>query len=63
MSSMNVSVFRWIPAGRGVGIPKRTCDFLKNDFDVAATLPVAGTSYLVSVNSFDTFRMMLQVVF
>lgn len=40
-----------------------TGEFLKTDFDTAATLPVAGTTGLASVKSYDTFRTMLQIVF
>lgn len=40
-----------------------TGEYLKTSFDKLATLPVAGTAGLANVKDFDTFRMMLQVVF
>ena len=40
-----------------------TGEFLKTDFDQLATLPVAGTTGVTNVNDFNTFRMMMQVVF
>lgn len=39
-----------------------TAEYLKTNFDKLATLPVAGTAGYATKN-FDTFRMMLQVVF
>lgn len=40
-----------------------TGEYLKTDFDKATTLPVGGTVGLANQKDFDTFRMMLQVVF
>lgn len=39
-----------------------TAEYLRTNFDKLATLPVAGTAGYATKN-FDTFRMMLQVVF
>ena len=40
-----------------------TGEFLRTDFNQATQIPVAGMAALADVKSFDTFRMMLQVVF
>lgn len=40
-----------------------TGEFLKTDFNQATSLPVGGMAALANVKTFDTFRMMLQVVF
>lgn len=40
-----------------------TGEFLRTDFNQATSIPVAGMAALTNVSSFDTFRMMLQVVF
>lgn len=40
-----------------------TGEFLKTDFNQATSIPVAGMGPVASMKTFDTFRMMLQVVF
>ncbi len=40
-----------------------TGEFLRTDFNQATQIPVAGLAALADVKSFDTFRMMLQIVF
>ena len=50
----------YITGDQGVRL---TGEYLKTAFNTATTLPVAGTTGLANAKDFDTFRMMLQVVF